>query len=121
MLPRACLRFGSESCRHVVVIDDGVVFDLVWRQSDAGVVFGSGRSRAGVRSPRVEGLTGQRDHRVEEDQKIDAAPSADDRRDETTHRRRDEDDVGAATGRVDDSIRVAGKLFEDVVQAMHAL
>ncbi len=61
---------------------------------------------AQCRPPRVEGLTGHGDHRVEQDEQVDSAPGADDGRGETTHRRGDEDDVGAVTDGVDDRIRV---------------
>src|SRR5262249_24432848 len=56
--------------------------------------------------PRFEGLAWHRDHRVEQDEKINSAPGADDRRGEATHRRGDEDDISTVTDCVDESIRV---------------
>lgn len=54
----------------------------------------------------LKGLAWHGDHRVEQDEKIDSAPGADDRCGEATHRRGDEDDISTVTDCVDDSIRV---------------
>src|SRR5262249_47264840 len=100
------LRLGSELGRQVVVVDDRVVLGLDVRQPDAGVVLGPGRSRARARPPRFEGLAWHRDHRVEQDEKINSAPGADDRRGEATDRRGDREDTSRFTVCVDKSIRV---------------
>jgi hypothetical protein len=106
LLPRPRLRLGSELERQVVVVDDRVIVGFDGRQPKAGVVLAPRGSGTRVRSPQVEGLAGQRDHRVEQDEKVDSAARADDWRGETTHRRGDEDNGVAVTDRVDDSIRV---------------
>lgn len=105
VLPRSRLRFDSERGRQVVIVDDGVV-GLGRRQSKAGVILVPRLSRVRVRPPRVEGLSGERDHRVEQDQQAHSMPSADDRRGKSAHRRGDEDDVGAIADGIDDGVRV---------------
>lgn len=105
VLPRPRLRLGSELGRQVVIVDDRVVVGLDGRQPEAGVVLAPRGSGTRVRPPRVEGLAGNGNHRVDQDEQVDSAPGADDGRGETTHRRGEDDDVGAVTDCVGDSIR----------------
>ena len=61
-------------------------------------------SGVGVRPPGVKGITGERDHRVEEDEQVDGAPRTYDRRSEDAHRFGDHDGVAAIAQGVYDRI-----------------
>jgi hypothetical protein len=66
----------------------------------------TGRFPAGVAPPVSGGLTGHRDHRVDQDQQADRGARARYRRGETTHRLRDHHDVVMSADGGDDRICV---------------
>ena len=67
------------SLRQVVVVDDAVVVEVGRGEAELLGVLPLRRSLAGIRPPFAERLARLRDHRVQEDEHVDAGPFAHER------------------------------------------
>ena len=92
-------RLFDQLVREVVVVDDAVVVELGGGEAELSGVLPLRWPLTGVRPPLAERLARLRDHRVQEDDQINAGPFADERRGEPAVRLGNEHDVGSAADR----------------------
>ena len=104
------LQYPLDHFRRQVVQEHGVQVERRVGVAAIALVVGPGRRRLpGVVPPGAGGLTGRRDHRVDQDQPGDRQPVAGQRGAEARHGLGDQHHPRGRTGRSDDRVRLVGQ------------